>query len=73
MLTKPRTQCEVLPPILTAIVVALAGVLALVFSWQMVVLYISMMPVPLTLLWASRTVPSPAERIALVDAQHAHG
>lgn len=72
MLTRPRTQCEPLPPILTALAVVLAGVLALVFQWQLVVLYVAALPVPLTLLWASRCVPSPAEQIAMVDAQHAH-
>jgi hypothetical protein len=73
MLFRSKTQCEPLPPILTAITVALAGVLAVFFSWQMVVFYLAMLPVPLTLLWVSRCVPSPQEKIAMVDAAHRAG
>jgi hypothetical protein len=52
---------------LTAIVLAVAGLLAIAFPWRLVVFYLTMLPVPLVLLWASRGVPSPAKRIAMVD------
>jgi hypothetical protein len=73
MLNRSKTQFQPLPPILTALALALAGLLAMFFSWQMVVFYLAMLPVPLTLLWGSRYVPSPAERIAMVDEAHRAG
>jgi hypothetical protein len=72
MRTSSKSGCELLPPILTAFAAALGITLLLVFQWQLVaVLYGSSLPVGLTLLWTSRAAPSPAERIAAVDAEHA--
>jgi len=68
--TKSRFELALQPTILTAIVVALGGALAVFFPWSMVALYLAILPVPLLLLWLTRDVPTPQERIAAVDAAH---
>jgi hypothetical protein len=69
--TNSGSELALQPTILTATVVALGGLLAALFPWPMVALYIVMLPVPLMLLWLARDVPTPEERIAAVDAEHA--
>ena len=57
--------------ILTGLVVALAGVLALAYPWPLVALCLSPMPVVLLLLWAASDVIAPVDRINEADAQAA--
>lgn len=60
-----------LPTVLTAIAVAIGALFAVAFPWSLVALYASILPVPLLLLWLARDVPSPRDRIAAIDAEHA--
>ena len=57
--------------ILTGLVFALAGVLALAYPWPLVALCLSPMPVVLLLLWTASDVIAPVDRINEADAQAA--
>ena len=58
--------------ILTAVAVAVAVALFAAFPWKLItLLYLPSMPLALTLLWLTRDVPSPEERSARADAEHA--
>lgn len=59
------------PTILTVIALGLGGVFAVVFPWDLVVFYLSILPFPLLLLWAGRDAPSAAVVIAEADAARA--
>lgn len=73
MKTPPKSRLELTlqPTILTAIVLALGGALAAFFPLPMVALYLAVLPLPLSVLWLARDVPTPQERIAAFDAAHA--
>ena len=69
--TSSPPELALLPLILTAVLVGLAGVLSALFSWPVVALCLGACPVALVLLWMTRDVPAPADRIAAVDREHA--
>jgi hypothetical protein len=60
-----------LPILLTVSAVALAAVTAAFFPLPLVVLTVATWPVALLLLWQTRDVVAPEERIAAVDVERA--
>ena len=69
--TTNRPSTVLLPAILTALALAIGAGLALVFALPFVGLYFLTMPVALILLWESRDVPAPIDRILAADAERA--
>ena len=60
-----------LPTLLTVAAVALAAALAAFFPLPLVVLTVATWPVGLLLLWQTRDIVAPEERIAAVDVERA--
>ena len=69
--SKERSGHAVQPTVLTAIVGGLGGVFAILFPWDLVVFYLSILPFPLVLLRVGRDAPSAGEVIAEADAARA--
>jgi hypothetical protein len=65
--TSSRSVLAVLPVILTVFVVGLAGLIGALYSWPLVALCLGSSPVALLILWRTRDVIAPQDRIAAVD------
>lgn len=65
--SKSPVEHALQPTLLTLIVLGLGGVFAVVFPWQLVVFYGSILPFPLFLLWVGRDAPSAGKVIAEAD------
>ncbi len=66
-----RSALAMLPTLLTVAAVALAAALAAFFPLPLVVLTVATWPVGLLLLWQTRDIVAPEERIAAVDVERA--
>lgn len=69
MATTHRTGTSVQPAFLTAIALAIGGMMALFVPLAIVGLYALTLPVALVILWAARDVEAPIDRILGADAQ----
>jgi hypothetical protein len=68
--TKSPLELALPPTILTALVLGLGGALSIFFPLPIVALYLAILPLPVMVLWLTRDVATPADRIAAVDAAH---
>jgi hypothetical protein len=64
-------ELRLLPAILSVVLVGTGAALGAFFSWPMLALFFGTAPVGLTLLWMTRDVPAPEDRIAAVDLERA--
>ena len=60
-----------LPFPLSVAVVGLAAALGALYSWQLLALSLCTMPVALLILWQTRDVPAPIDRIEAADRERA--
>lgn len=67
--TSRSEQSALLPFLLTVLLAGLASALGAFYPWPLVALCLGASPVALVLLWGTRQVPSPEERIAAVDLE----
>jgi hypothetical protein len=72
MNTEPtvRSELKLLPIILTVVLVGMGAAVAGFYSLPMLALFFGAAPVGLMLLWMTRDVAAPEDRIAAVDLQH---
>lgn len=70
--TSSGSVLAVIPIILTVIILGLAGLIGALYSWPLAGLCLGSSPVALLILWRTRDVIAPEERIAAVDHAHAH-
>ena len=69
--TTIRSELKVLPFILTVALVAMGAAVSGFYSLSMLGLFLGATPVALFLLWMTRDVPAPEDRIADVDRERA--
>lgn len=67
--TSVRPELRLLPIILTVVLVAMGAVVSALFSLPMLALFLGTTPVALILLWLTREVAAPEDRIAAVDLE----
>ena len=64
-------ELRLLPTILSVVLVGMGAALGAFFSWPMLALFFGTAPVGLVLLWMTRDVLAPEDRIAAVDLERA--
>ena len=69
--TSSASVLAVIPVVLTVTIVGLAGLLGALYSWPLVALCLGTAPIALVILWRTRDVIAPQERIAAVDLARA--
>jgi hypothetical protein len=65
--TSSASVLAAIPVVLTVTIVGLAGLLGALYSWPLVALCLGTCPVALVILWMTRDVIAPQERIDAVD------
>ncbi len=69
--TSSASVLAAIPIVLTVTIVGLAGLLGALYSWPVVALCLGTCPIALMILWRTRDVVAPHERIEAVDLARA--
>jgi len=69
--TSVRPELRLLPVILSVVLVGMGAAISGLYSLPMLALFLGTTPVALVLLWMTRDVAAPEDRIAAVDLERA--